>query len=117
MIAAADTLSACCQVRVSRAGLHAHTRPLGSFLFTGPTGSPAPACGALVRGEAGVGKTELAKAVSELLFDDERAMTRIDMSEYMEKHSISRLVTLLHCCLLHCRLLHCCLLHCCLLHC
>merc|ERR1712166_559201 len=64
-------------VRVSRAGLHAHTRPLGSFLFTGPTG---------------VGKTELAKAVSELLFDDERAMTRIDMSEYMEKHSISRLV-------------------------
>lgn len=64
-------------MRVARAGLHAHTRPLGSFLFTGPTG---------------VGKTELAKAVSAQLFDDERAMMRIDMSEYMEKHSVSRLV-------------------------
>eukprot|EP00658_Telonema_sp_P-2_P034787 TRINITY_DN2538_c0_g1_i6.p1 TRINITY_DN2538_c0_g1~~TRINITY_DN2538_c0_g1_i6.p1 ORF type:complete len:725 (-),score=242.39 TRINITY_DN2538_c0_g1_i6:305-2479(-) len=64
-------------VRVSRAGLHGHTRPLGSFLFTGPTG---------------VGKTELAKAVCEQLFDDEKAMTRIDMSEYMEKHAISRLI-------------------------
>eukprot|EP00656_Telonema_subtile_P042749 TRINITY_DN4860_c0_g1_i3.p1 TRINITY_DN4860_c0_g1~~TRINITY_DN4860_c0_g1_i3.p1 ORF type:complete len:608 (+),score=193.29 TRINITY_DN4860_c0_g1_i3:667-2490(+) len=64
-------------VRVSRAGLHGHTRPLGSFLFTGPTG---------------VGKTELAKAVCAQLFDDERALTRIDMSEYMEKHAVSRLI-------------------------
>lgn len=64
-------------VRRSRAGLSDPNRPLGSFLFLGPTG---------------VGKTELAKALAELLFDDEKALVRIDMSEYSEKHSVSRLV-------------------------
>ena len=64
-------------IRRSRAGLADPNRPIGSFLFLGPTG---------------VGKTELAKALAEFLFDDERAMVRIDMSEYMEKHSVSRLV-------------------------
>ncbi len=64
-------------VRRSRAGLGEEGRPVGSFLFLGPTG---------------VGKTELAKALAEFLFDDERAMVRLDMSEYMEKHSVSRLV-------------------------
>ncbi len=64
-------------VRRSRAGLGEEKRPIGSFLFLGPTG---------------VGKTELARAVAEFLFDDERAMIRIDMSEYMEKHTVSRLV-------------------------
>jgi ATP-dependent Clp protease ATP-binding subunit ClpB len=64
-------------IRRSRAGLSDPHRPIGSFLFLGPTG---------------VGKTELARALAEFLFDDERAMTRIDMSEYMEKHSVSRLI-------------------------
>jgi len=64
-------------VRRSRAGLQDENRPLGSFIFLGPTG---------------VGKTELAKALAEFLFDDEAAMVRIDMSEYMEKHSVSRLI-------------------------
>ncbi len=64
-------------VRRSRAGIADPDRPTGSFLFLGPTG---------------VGKTELAKALAEFLFDDERAMTRIDMSEYGEKHSVARLV-------------------------
>ena len=64
-------------VRRSRAGLSDPNRPTGSFLFLGPTG---------------VGKTELAKALAEFLFDDEHAMVRIDMSEYGEKHSVSRLV-------------------------
>ncbi len=64
-------------VRRSRAGLQDSKRPIGSFIFVGPTG---------------VGKTELAKALAEVLFDDERAITRIDMSEYMEAHSVSRLV-------------------------
>lgn len=64
-------------VRISRAGLHAHTRPLGSFLFLGPTG---------------VGKTELCKQLSAFLFDSENAMARIDMSEYMERFSVSRLI-------------------------
>ena len=64
-------------VRRSRAGVADPDRPTGSFLFLGPTG---------------VGKTELAKALAEFLFDDERAMTRIDMSEYGEKHSVARLV-------------------------
>jgi ATP-dependent Clp protease ATP-binding subunit ClpB len=64
-------------VRRSRSGIADPNRPTGSFLFLGPTG---------------VGKTELAKAVAEFLFDDERAMVRIDMSEYSEKHSVSRLV-------------------------
>ena len=61
----------------ARAGLKDEKRPIGSFIFLGPTG---------------VGKTELAKALSEALFDSERNMVRIDMSEYMEKHSVSRLV-------------------------
>ena len=61
----------------SRAGLQDPNRPLGSFLFLGPTG---------------VGKTELAKALAEDLFDSEDHMVRIDMSEYMEKHAVSRLV-------------------------
>ena len=64
-------------VRRSRAGLQDPNRPMGSFLFLGPTG---------------VGKTELTKALAEFLFDDEAAMARIDMSEYMEKHSVSRLI-------------------------
>ena len=64
-------------VRRARAGLNDENRPLGSFLFLGPTG---------------VGKTELTKAVAEFLFDDEHAMVRIDMSEYMEKHAVSRLI-------------------------
>ncbi len=64
-------------VRRSRAGLGDEKRPIGSFLFLGPTG---------------VGKTETARALAEFLFDDERAMIRIDMSEYMEKHAVSRLI-------------------------
>lgn len=64
-------------IRRSRAGLQDPNKPLGSFLFVGTTG---------------VGKTELAKALAELLFDDEKAMVRIDMSEYMEKHAVSRLI-------------------------
>jgi ATP-dependent Clp protease ATP-binding subunit ClpB len=64
-------------VRRSRSGLSDPNRPIGSFLFLGPTG---------------VGKTELARALAEFLFDDERAMIRIDMSEYMEKHSVARLI-------------------------
>ena len=64
-------------IRRNRAGLSDPNRPIGSFLFLGPTG---------------VGKTELAKALAEYLFDTEKAMVRIDMSEYMEKHSVSRLV-------------------------
>jgi ATP-dependent Clp protease ATP-binding subunit ClpB len=64
-------------VRRSRAGLSDENKPLGSFLFLGPTG---------------VGKTELTKALAEYLFDDDNAMVRIDMSEFMEKHSVSRLV-------------------------
>jgi ATP-dependent Clp protease ATP-binding subunit ClpB len=64
-------------VRRSRAGLSDPNRPIGSFLFLGPTG---------------VGKTELARALAEFLFDDDRAMTRIDMGEYQEKHNVSRLV-------------------------
>ena len=64
-------------IRRSRAGLSEPDRPIGSFLFLGPTG---------------VGKTELARALAEALFDDERAMVRIDMSEYLERHSVSRLI-------------------------
>jgi ATP-dependent Clp protease ATP-binding subunit ClpB len=64
-------------VRRSRAGLADPKRPIGSFLFLGPTG---------------VGKTELARALAEFLFDDERAMLRLDMSEYMEKHAVARLI-------------------------
>jgi len=64
-------------IRRSRAGLSDPKRPIGSFIFLGPTG---------------VGKTELARALAEFLFDDEHAMVRIDMSEYMEKHSVSRLI-------------------------
>src|SRR6202012_1778311 len=64
-------------VRRARAGLHDPSRPIGSFLFLGPTG---------------VGKTELTKALAEFLFSDESAVTRMDMSEYMEKHSVSRMI-------------------------
>ncbi|HPA39200.1 MAG TPA: AAA family ATPase, partial [Phenylobacterium sp.] len=64
-------------VRRARAGLQDPNRPIGSFLFLGPTG---------------VGKTELTKALAEFLFDDETAVTRLDMSEYMEKHSVSRMI-------------------------
>jgi ATP-dependent Clp protease ATP-binding subunit ClpB len=64
-------------VRRSRAGLQRKNQPMGTFLFLGPTG---------------VGKTELAKALAEFLFDDESAMLRVDMSEYMEKHSVARLI-------------------------
>eukprot|EP00012_Vannella_robusta_P011850 CAMPEP_0206199960 /NCGR_PEP_ID=MMETSP0166-20121206/10577_1 /ASSEMBLY_ACC=CAM_ASM_000260 /TAXON_ID=95228 /ORGANISM="Vannella robusta, Strain DIVA3 518/3/11/1/6" /LENGTH=719 /DNA_ID=CAMNT_0053618171 /DNA_START=126 /DNA_END=2285 /DNA_ORIENTATION=- len=64
-------------VRISRAGLHGHERPLGSFLMLGPTG---------------VGKTQLCRTLAEFLFDSPQALIRIDMSEYMEKHSVSRLI-------------------------
>ena len=64
-------------IRRSRAGLSDPNRPIGSFLFLGPTG---------------VGKTELCKALAEFLFDTEDAMVRIDMSEFMEKHSVARLI-------------------------
>jgi ATP-dependent Clp protease ATP-binding subunit ClpB len=64
-------------VRRGRAGLSDPNRPIGSFIFLGPTG---------------VGKTELARALAEFLFDDERAMVRLDMSEYMEKHTVARLI-------------------------
>jgi ATP-dependent Clp protease ATP-binding subunit ClpB len=64
-------------IRRSRAGLSDPKRPIGSFIFLGPTG---------------VGKTELARALAEFLFDDEHALVRIDMSEYMEKHAVSRLI-------------------------
>ena len=64
-------------VRRARAGLQDPNRPLGSFIFLGPTG---------------VGKTELARALAEFLFDDESAMVRLDMSEYMEKHTVARLI-------------------------
>jgi len=64
-------------IRRARAGLSDPNRPIGSFIFLGPTG---------------VGKTELAKALAEFLFDDERAMVRMDMSEFMERHSIARLI-------------------------
>ncbi len=64
-------------IRRARAGIQDAARPLGSFMFLGPTG---------------VGKTELARALAEFLFDDERAMVRLDMSEYMEKHTVSRLM-------------------------
>ena len=64
-------------IRRSRAGLSDPHRPIGSFLFLGPTG---------------VGKTELARSLADFLFDDERAMVRIDMSEYMEKHAVARLI-------------------------
>ncbi|RLC95578.1 MAG: ATP-dependent chaperone ClpB [Chloroflexi bacterium] len=64
-------------IRRARAGLQDPNRPLGSFIFLGPTG---------------VGKTELARALAEFLFDDERAMVRLDMSEYMEKHTVARLI-------------------------
>ena len=63
-------------VRRSRAGLQDPNRPIGSFIFLGPTG---------------VGKTETARALAQFLFDDEQAMVRIDMSEYMEKHAVARL--------------------------
>jgi ATP-dependent Clp protease ATP-binding subunit ClpB len=64
-------------IRRSRAGLSDPNRPNGSFLFLGPTG---------------VGKTELCKALAEFMFDTEEAMVRIDMSEFMEKHSVARLI-------------------------
>src|SRR5207248_840632 len=64
-------------VRRARAGLQDRNRPIGSFIFLGPTG---------------VGKTELCKALAAYLFDDEKAMVRVDMSEFMERHSVSRLV-------------------------
>src|SRR3989337_1462132 len=64
-------------IRRSRAGLQDPNRPIGVFMFLGPTG---------------VGKTETARALAEFLFDDEHAMVRVDMSEYMEKHSVARLV-------------------------
>jgi ATP-dependent Clp protease ATP-binding subunit ClpA len=73
--AAVEAVSEC--IRRSRAGLSDPRRPIGSFIFLGPTG---------------VGKTELAKTLAEFLFDDEDAMVRIDMSEYMEKHTVSRLI-------------------------
>jgi len=64
-------------IRRGRAGLAEEDKPIGSFMFLGPTG---------------VGKTELARALAEFLFNDEKAMVRIDMSEYMEKHTVSRLI-------------------------
>jgi len=73
-----EAVTAVCEaIRRSRAGLSDPRRPIGSFIFLGPTG---------------VGKTELAKALAEFMFDDEDAMVRIDMSEYMERHAVSRLI-------------------------
>ncbi len=73
-----EAVTAVCEaIRRSRAGLSDPRRPIGSFIFLGPTG---------------VGKTELAKALAEFMFDDEEAMVRIDMSEYMERHAVSRLI-------------------------
>jgi len=73
-----EAVTAVCEaIRRSRAGLKDPKRPIGSFIFLGPTG---------------VGKTELARALAEFLFDDEEAMVRLDMSEYMEKHTVSRLI-------------------------
>jgi len=73
-----EAVDAVCEaIRRGRAGLKDPKRPIGSFIFLGPTG---------------VGKTELARAVAEFLFDDENAMVRLDMSEYMEKHTVSRLI-------------------------
>jgi ATP-dependent Clp protease ATP-binding subunit ClpB len=73
-----EAVTAVAEAVIARAvGLKDPKRPIGSFLFLGPTG---------------VGKTELARALGEFLFDDERAMIRIDMSEYQEKHTVSRLV-------------------------
>ena len=78
VIGQTEAVSAISQaVRRARAGLQDVNRPIGSFLFLGPTG---------------VGKTELSKALAEFLFDDDTAMTRIDMSEFMEKHSVARLI-------------------------
>ncbi len=78
VVGQADAVSAVATaVRRARAGLQDPHRPIGSFMFLGPTG---------------VGKTELTKALAEFLFDDEHAMVRIDMSEYMEKHAVSRLI-------------------------
>jgi ATP-dependent Clp protease ATP-binding subunit ClpB len=78
VVGQADALKAVSNaIRRSRAGLQDQNRPIGVFMFLGPTG---------------VGKTETARALAEFLFDDERAMVRIDMSEYMEKHSVSRLI-------------------------
>ena len=65
------------RLRRARAGLSDENRPLGSFMFLGPTG---------------VGKTELAKALAEFMFNDEKALIRVDMSEYMEKHATSKLI-------------------------
>ena len=64
-------------IRRSRAGIQDPSRPIGSFIFLGPTG---------------VGKTEMARTLSEFIFNSEKAMVRIDMSEYMEKHSVSKLI-------------------------
>ena len=64
-------------IRRNRAGLSDPNRPIGSFIFLGPTG---------------VGKTELARALAQFLFDDEKSMIRVDMSEYMEKHAVSRMI-------------------------
>ncbi|EOI5067449.1 AAA family ATPase, partial [Campylobacter jejuni] len=64
-------------IKRNKAGLNADNKPIGSFLFLGPTG---------------VGKTQSAKALAKFLFDDEKAMIRFDMSEFMEKHSVSRLL-------------------------
>ncbi len=78
VIGQTDAVSAVANaVRRARAGLQKQNQPIGTFLFLGPTG---------------VGKTELAKALAEFLFDDESAMVRIDMSEYMEKHSVARMI-------------------------
>lgn len=78
IISQENAISAVCQaIRRNRAGLSDERKPIGSFLFLGPTG---------------VGKTELAKVLAEFLFDDQKAMIRIDMSEYMERHSVSRLI-------------------------
>jgi ATP-dependent Clp protease ATP-binding subunit ClpB len=65
------------RVRRSRSGISDPNKPIGSFMFLGPTG---------------VGKTELARSLAEFLFDDEQSMVRLDMSEYMEKHTVSRLI-------------------------
>src|SRR4029450_2284430 len=94
-------------IRRSRAGLKSPTRPVGSFIFLGPTGvgktelaralanvlfCPPPLGSFIFLGPTGVGKTELARALANFLFGSDHALIRFDMSEYMEKHSVSKLI-------------------------
>ena len=80
------------QIRLSRAGLASDHRPISSFMFLGPTGVPCIASSSSSHGTAGVGKTELCKTLAATMFGTESALIRFDMSEFMEKHSVSKLI-------------------------